>query len=82
VAREREIKIRLKGVAVDELVRRIQKLGFTHERTVKQTDIYFDTVDWFLYDQLAALRLRKVNGKDSSFSFKKLKPNFLLIGKK
>ncbi len=72
MAREREIKIRLKDISLDEFVNRVEKSGFKLESIITQTDIYFDRRDWYLYDNLAALRLRKVNDKDDSVSFKKL----------
>lgn len=72
MAREREIKVRLKGVSLDEFVKRIEKSQFKLVKAIEQEDIYFDNKDWWLYDNLAALRWRKVNGKDHSFSFKKM----------
>lgn len=71
MAQEKEIKIQLQ-IPLDIFIKRIQAKGFKLLHTIKQTDIYFDTPDWFLYEHLAALRLRLTNGKDSSFSFKKL----------
>lgn len=71
MAQEKEIKIRLR-IPLDIFLKKIQAKGFKLLHTVKQTDIYFDTPDWFLYEHLAALRLRLTNEKDSSFSFKKL----------
>lgn len=71
MAQEKEIKIQLQ-IPLDVFLKRIQTKGFKLLHTLKQTDIYFDTPDWFLYEHLAALRLRLTNGKDSSFSFKKL----------
>lgn len=71
MAREKEIKIILK-IGLNAFIARIQKKGFKLTHTLKQNDIYFDTNDWFLYENIAALRLRQVEGKDSSFSFKKV----------
>lgn len=71
MAQEKEIKIQLR-ISLEDFLKRIQTRGFKLLHTIKQTDIYFDTPDWWLYEHLAALRLRKVNGKDSSFSFKKM----------
>ncbi len=71
MAQEKEVKIRLK-IPLNIFIERIQKKGFKLLNTIKQRDIYFDTKNWFLYEHLAALRLRLVNGKDNSFSFKKL----------
>jgi len=71
MAQEKEIKIQLQ-IPLSVFIKRIQKKGFKLLDTTKQTDIYFDTTKWFLYEHLAALRLRLTNGKDSSFSFKKL----------
>ncbi len=71
MAREREIKILLK-ISLDNFIKRIQEKGYKLLHTLNQTDIYFDTKDWFLYENIAALRLRQVDNKDSSFSFKKV----------
>lgn len=71
MAREKEIKIVLK-ISLDDFIKRIQKKVFKLLHTQKQKDIYFDTKDWFLYENIAALRLRQVDGKDNSFSFKKV----------
>jgi len=71
MAREKEIKIVLK-IPLDDFIKRIQQKGFKLLRTQKQKDIYFDTKNWFLYENIAALRLRQVDGKDYSFSFKKV----------
>ncbi|OGM12074.1 hypothetical protein A2Z22_03195 [Candidatus Woesebacteria bacterium RBG_16_34_12] len=71
MAREKEIKILLK-ISLDDFIKRIQKKGYKLLHTIKQTDIYFDTKDWFLYENIAALRLRQINDKDYSFSFKKV----------
>lgn len=71
MAREKEIKIQLK-IGLDDFIKRIQKKGYKLVHKLNQTDIYFDTKDWFLYENIAALRLRQIDGKDSSFSFKKV----------
>ncbi len=71
MAQEKEIKILLK-ISLDDFIKRIQKKGYKLLHTLKQTDIYFDTKDWFLYENIAALRLRQIKGKDHSFSFKKM----------
>jgi adenylate cyclase class IV len=71
MAREKEIKIKLK-IPLNRFLKKIDSYGFKLERTVEQTDAYFDKKDWYLYESLAALRLRQVDGKDYSFSFKKL----------
>lgn len=71
MAREREIKILLK-IKLGDFVKRIQQKGYKLLHTLNQTDIYFDTKDWFLYENIAALRLRQIDNKDSSFSFKKV----------
>ena len=72
MAREKEIKIRLIGITLDEFINRINKKGFTLEKTINQLDIYFDTKDWYLYEHIAALRIRVVNNIDDSLSFKKV----------
>ena len=71
MAREKEIKILLRINLID-FIKRIQNKGYKLLHTLKQTDIYFDTKDWFLYENIAALRLRQIEGRDSSFSFKKV----------
>lgn len=71
MAREKEIKIQLK-ISFDDFIKRIQKKGYKLLHVLNQTDIYFDTSSWFLYENIAALRLRQIGGKDSSFSFKKV----------
>ena len=71
MAREKEIKIILK-INLEDFIKRIQKKGYKFLHTLKQTDIYFDTEDWFLYENIAALRLRQEDGKDLSLSFKKV----------
>lgn len=72
MAREKEIKIRLTSLNTNEFVVRIKALGFKLIDIEQQEDVYFDTTDWHLYEHLAALRIRKVAGKDKSFSFKKM----------
>ena len=72
MAREKEIKIRLKNISFKDFIKRIKEHGFKKEAEISQTDIYFDKKDWLLYENLAASRLRIVNGKDYSFSFKKI----------
>lgn len=72
MTQEKEIKIILLKLSLDEFVERIINKGFKKEKDIYQLDIYFDTKDWYLYENLAALRLRIVNGKDYSFSFKKM----------
>lgn len=71
MAREKEIKISLK-INLNDFIDRIQKKGYKLLHTLNQTDIYFDTKNWFLYENIAALRLRQIDNKDSSFSFKKV----------
>ncbi len=71
MAREREIKIQL-NIPLDDFIKRIVSLGFDKKDEVVQQDNYFDTPDWRLYKNVAALRTRQVNGIDHSFSFKKL----------
>ena len=71
MAREKEIKIILK-IDLGSFVKRIQSKGYKLLHTLNQTDIYFDTKDWYLYENIAAIRLRQVDGKDDSFSFKKV----------
>lgn len=71
MAREKEIKILLK-ITLNDFTKRIQKKGYKLLHTLNQTDIYFDTKEWFLYENIAALRLRQIDGKDDSFSFKKV----------
>lgn len=71
MAREKEIKIQLK-IKLNDFIKRIQEKGYKLVHKLNQTDIYFDTKDWFLYENIAALRLRQIDGKDSSFSFKKV----------
>lgn len=72
MAQEKEIKIKLTKLSLDEFIKRIVKNGFTKEKEINQLDVYFDTKDWYLYENIAALRLRVVDGKDGSFSFKKV----------
>jgi len=71
MAQEKEIKIQLK-IPLKSFVEKIESKGFKLVRTLNQIDIYFDTKDWFLYENIAALRLRQVDGKSESFSFKKV----------
>lgn len=72
MAREKEIKIKLVGLSLEEFIAKIRKGGFKLQKTISQKDTYFDTPDWFLYQHLSALRLRSVDNQDHSFSFKKL----------
>jgi adenylate cyclase class IV len=71
MAQEKEIKIQLK-ISLSDFIKRIQNDGFKLTHTLKQTDIYFDTKDWYLYENTAALRLRQIANKNYSFSFKKV----------
>lgn len=72
MAQEKEIKIKLKKLSLNNFIQRITKKGFAKKEEIKQTDIYFDTKNWYLYENIAALRLRIVDDKDESFSFKKV----------
>lgn len=72
MTQEKEIKIKLLKLSLNQFVKMITKKGFKKEKEIQQLDIYFDTKDWYLYENLAALRLRIVDGKDYSFSFKKM----------
>lgn len=71
MAQEKEIKIEL-HIPFDDFIKRINNIGYKKFHEIDQMDIYFDTKDWYLYENIAALRLRQVNGADESFSFKKV----------
>lgn len=71
MAQEKEIKIILK-IPLNQFIKRISTKGFQKQKILHQTDKYYDTNDWFLYNNLAALRLRRVNEEIFSFTFKKL----------
>jgi len=71
MAREKEVKINLK-IPLNLFIKRIHKKGFKKVDEIKQSDIYFDRKDWYLYRHLSSLRFRKVNSKDDSFTFKKM----------
>jgi adenylate cyclase class IV len=71
MARENEIKILLK-IDLDTFTKRIENKGFHLNHTLIQTDTYFDTDNWYLYENIGALRLRQINNKEESFSFKKV----------
>ena len=71
MARENEIKISLK-INLNDFIGRIETKNFKLIKTLNQTDIYFDTQKWFLYSNIAALRLRQVDNNDDSLSFKKV----------
>jgi adenylate cyclase class IV len=68
---EKEIKIELK-IPIEQFLKRARKLGYKNQKTITQTDNYFDTTDWKLYKSVASVRIRRVNGKDHSFAFKKV----------
>jgi len=68
---EKEIKIEL-NIPLDIFLSRIQGLGFEKKKEITQRDNYFDTDDWKLYKDVAALRIRQVDGIDHSFAFKKV----------
>jgi adenylate cyclase class IV len=72
MAQEKEIKIQLRGLSLPEFIGRICERGFVFKHSSHQQDLYFDTRDWYLYEHLAALRLRQVENHDYSFSFKKM----------
>ncbi|OGM21594.1 hypothetical protein A2863_04015 [Candidatus Woesebacteria bacterium RIFCSPHIGHO2_01_FULL_38_9b] len=72
MAREKEIKIKLVGLPLDKFTERITNKGFYLTNTLDQLDIYFDTKDWYLYKNMAALRLRKIDDKYELFTFKKV----------
>jgi adenylate cyclase class IV len=72
MAREKEIKIKLTTLSHKDFIDRITSKGFKLINTIEQEDIYFDTIGWYLYENLAALRIRKTNSKFESFSFKKM----------
>lgn len=69
MAQEREIKIQLK-ISLEDFIKRIKKKGYKLIHKLNQVDIYFDTKNWFLYENIAALRLRQIDSKNYSFSFK------------
>ena len=71
MAREKEIKIEL-NIPLDVFLSRIDDLGFEKRKEMTQRDNYFDTKNWDLYKNVAALRIRQVNGADHSFAFKKV----------
>ena len=68
---EKEIKIEL-DIPLDVFLGRIEKRGFKKQKQITQSDNYFDTDDWKLYKNVAALRIRRVNNVDHSFAFKKV----------
>ncbi|MDK2899112.1 MAG: hypothetical protein PWQ10_299 [Patescibacteria group bacterium] len=68
---EKEIKIEL-NIPLNVFLGRIKKLGFKKQKQITQSDNYFDTSDWKLYKSVSSLRIRKVDGKDHSFTFKKV----------
>lgn len=68
---EKEIKIKLK-IPIESFLNRLKETGYYKIAEFRQNDIYFDTRKWFLYRNLAALRFRKVEDSDYSFSFKKM----------
>jgi len=68
---EKEIKIEL-DIPLDIFLGRIEKRGFKKQKLIVQSDNYFDTEDWKLYKNVAALRIRQVDGIDHSYAFKKV----------
>lgn len=71
MAQEREIKVLLK-IPSDDFLTKLKKFGFTKEITIEQTDRYFDTKNWDLYKNVAALRIRSVNDIEKELTYKKL----------
>lgn len=71
MSQEKEVKIELK-IPLDEFKNRITRLGYEKQGTLQQLDTYYDTKEWYLYNNIAALRTRNNNGTDHSFSFKKV----------
>jgi adenylate cyclase class IV len=71
VAQEHEIKINLK-VPLERLIERAEATGFIKAGEIEQVDTYYDTGDWGLYNEVAALRTRSVDGRMKSFTYKKL----------
>ncbi len=71
MAQEKEIKIQLK-IDLIEFIKRIQIKDYKLLHSLNQTDIYFDTTDWHLYNNIAAMRLRRIDNIDNSVSFKKV----------
>ena len=71
MAQEKEVRVQIKIPLVD-FRQRLLAAGFKYESKANYLDIYFDTPEWDLYNHIALLRIRKVNGKEHSFSFKKV----------
>jgi adenylate cyclase class IV len=71
MAQEHEIKISLK-VPLGTLVEQAEKSGFCKTGEAEQEDVYFDTQEWGLYNEVAALRTRAVDGLIKEFTYKKL----------
>ena len=68
---EREITISL-NIPLAEFIQRVEGVGIEKKKEVRQTDNYFDTDDWSLYKNAAALRLRQVDDIDQALAFKKM----------
>jgi adenylate cyclase class IV len=71
VAQEHEIKINLR-VPLTRLIEQAEAAGFIKVGEAEQVDTYYDTGEWGLYNQVAALRTRMVDGRMRSFAYKKL----------
>lgn len=68
---EKEIKIEL-NIPLDIFLTKILEFGFKKKKEITQCDNYFDTENWDLYKNVAAFRIRQVDGIDHSFAFKKM----------
>lgn len=71
MAQEKEVRIQL-NIPMQTFKKRLEAAKFKFLGKADYLDIYFDTQDWSLYNQIASLRIRIVNGKDHTFTFKKV----------
>lgn len=70
MAKEHEIKVLL-NIPLNEFLNRAEQFGFQKVKEVHQIDTYFDTATWDLYNTVAALRVRQVDGITKELAFKK-----------
>ena len=57
MAQENEIKIVLKKISVEKFIKTLKTKGFKFSKEIHQTDIYFDTKDWFLYENILCAKI-------------------------
>jgi adenylate cyclase class IV len=71
MTQEKEIKLFLK-IPKKKFLKKFKNTGFKKTKSIRQEDRYYDTDNWDLYKNMAALRIRLIEKVPTSFTFKKV----------